>query len=262
MGMQQRIKQVYSIAKSNGNLLELESKVHRIEEKGMEFIVRLSTGFQKKIDNNFAKTLENPFLPVNEHLKITEIDSQKGHTVVLNKFCVVPYHFLLVTNDYESQNSLLDLSDFDAIEKCFKNSNGEKLVAFYNCGPDSGASQPHKHIQFIPYKDLPVESQISKSTIPNFTFTHEFQKVTDFDSESLHQTFSKMVNTLSIPTSFNFLMTPEWMLLVPRKTSNTNSIFMNSVGFLGWILVKTEEQLDIVKKVGPLTLLHELTFKK
>ena len=27
--------------------------------------------------------------------------------------------------------------------------NTENWFAFYNCGPESGASQPHKHIQFM-----------------------------------------------------------------------------------------------------------------
>lgn len=51
---------------------------------------------------------------------------------------------MLVTNEFKSQFDPLDIDDFKCISSVL--SEVPSLV-FYNCGVDSGASQPHKHIQ-------------------------------------------------------------------------------------------------------------------
>lgn len=49
-----------------------------------------------------------------------------------------------MTNEFKSQFDPLDIDDFKCISSVL--SEVPSLV-FYNCGVDSGASQPHKHIQ-------------------------------------------------------------------------------------------------------------------
>lgn len=51
---------------------------------------------------------------------------------------------MLVTNEFKSQFDPLTLEDFKSVSSVL--SEVPSLV-FYNCGVDSGASQPHKHIQ-------------------------------------------------------------------------------------------------------------------
>jgi ATP adenylyltransferase len=49
-------------------------------------------------------------------------------------------------------------------------------------------------------------------------------------------------------------------MIVPRRAESYENIDINSFGFTGNILVKSEEALQIIKKVGPITVLQHLTF--
>lgn len=63
----------------------------------------------------------------------------------LNKFCVTPRHFLLVTKDFKPQTSPLSPLELIAAWQIVKQLGArEKHLAFFNSGELSGASQPHK----------------------------------------------------------------------------------------------------------------------
>ncbi|KAG8781466.1 bifunctional AP-4-A phosphorylase/ADP sulfurylase, partial [Ceratobasidium sp. 428] len=70
----------------------------------------------------------------------------------LNKFSVIPGHFLLVTKDFKPQDSPLTPPDLTQAYLLIRAARklSKPVFAFYNCGKDSGASQPHKHIQLLP----------------------------------------------------------------------------------------------------------------
>jgi ATP adenylyltransferase len=72
----------------------------------------------------------------------------------LNKFAIVPEHFILATTDFKPQTHVLEADDLDATRACIEayggGSDGDGLFAFFNCGEHSGASQPHRHIQLLP----------------------------------------------------------------------------------------------------------------
>jgi len=74
-------------------------------------------------------------------------DISATHVGLLNKFCVLEDHLLMVTRDYAEQTELLDESDFHALLCGLAAVDG---LAFYNGGTDAGASQPHKHLQLVP----------------------------------------------------------------------------------------------------------------
>lgn len=69
------------------------------------------------------------------------------HTLLLNKFSTFKDHALLVTTQFEEQANLLTVSDLEAWFWCL---NAARAVGFYNSDRNAGASQPHKHMQFIP----------------------------------------------------------------------------------------------------------------
>lgn len=81
---------------------------------------------------------------------------------MLNKFPIIRNHFILATKEWKSQSDLLEKGDLEACYTCIKawddnGDNGEgngRLFAFFNSGPESGASQPHRHIQFLPIEDM------------------------------------------------------------------------------------------------------------
>ena len=70
-----------------------------------------------------------------------------AHVVVLNKFPVIDRHLLIVTRHFEDQHNPLTQADFDALAAVIAAHGG---LGFYNGGAVAGASQPHKHLQWVP----------------------------------------------------------------------------------------------------------------
>ena len=90
------------------------------------------------------------------------------HILVLNKYPVIPGHFILATKQNKQQTTLLEQHDLEATYSCLKNwyegshgSGSERLFAFFNSGEHSGASQPHRHVQFLPEEEM-VKDQESE----------------------------------------------------------------------------------------------------
>lgn len=84
---------------------------------------------------------------------------------MLNKFPIINNHFILATTSYRSQADLLEKEDLSATYACLKawetrkeSSGGDdiqkRLFAFFNSGQESGASQPHRHVQFLPVENM------------------------------------------------------------------------------------------------------------
>lgn len=74
---------------------------------------------------------------------------------MLNKFAVVPEHFILVTRAFKQQTHLLGADDLAAAHACVRayhdhDGGGGGLFVFFNSGEHSGASQPHRHLQLLP----------------------------------------------------------------------------------------------------------------
>lgn len=71
---------------------------------------------------------------------------------MLNKFAVVPEHFILATTAFKPQTHVLEADDLAATLACIEafERRGERLFAFFNGGEHSGASQPHRHLQLLP----------------------------------------------------------------------------------------------------------------
>ncbi|HEY9876480.1 MAG TPA: hypothetical protein V6D12_23845, partial [Candidatus Obscuribacterales bacterium] len=59
-------------------------------------------------------------------------------------------------------------------------------------------------------------------------------------------------------TPYNLLATREWMLIVPRSQERFESISINSLGFAGAMLVRNEQQMQILKDYGPMTALKNV----
>jgi ATP adenylyltransferase/5',5'''-P-1,P-4-tetraphosphate phosphorylase II len=57
----------------------------------------------------------NPFLPYEEELWVQHLSD--SHTLLLNKFNVVPHHVLVVTRQYESQQDALNSRDLAATQQ-------------------------------------------------------------------------------------------------------------------------------------------------
>ncbi|OCK81117.1 bis-tetraphosphatase [Lepidopterella palustris CBS 459.81] len=104
----------------------------------------------------------DPFDNPPSHLLIANIPAiNPTHLLVLNKFPIIPEHFILATKIHKQQTHLLEQEDLEATYACLKAwESGEahgrrrRLFAFFNSGGNSGASQPHRHLQFLPVDSM------------------------------------------------------------------------------------------------------------
>lgn len=280
----EKVKQQTQHALNCQSLKSITTEYEFIEDQDINFLVRILSNLarkeqakkqQKKLGKDF-----NPFLPYEEDLFVTDIS--KTHLCLLNKFNVVDYHLLIITRDFEEQESLLNINDFAALWACLLQIDG---LGFYNSGKLAGASQRHKHLQLVPFplaervEKLPIEPMIQRINYQGkigrascFQFAHgviKFHVDNDQDPLNLAQqtleNYYHLLQDLEITTTahnkldpYNLLITREWMMMIPRSLAKFESISINSLGFSGALLVKNEQQMQILKELGPLTILHKV----
>ncbi|KAI6134524.1 ATP adenylyltransferase-domain-containing protein [Pisolithus croceorrhizus] len=302
----------YEAALSSGDLYFFQSETHLKEDIGIEFEIRVCPALQKKPEQRDGQILvsqepsvattgqPDPFAPpysLNLHvgdLALDDEDHTAEYVVLLNKYCVVPHHFLLVTKEFRPQTSPLLPSDLVHIYQLLLAARraNKSLIAFYNCGINSGASQPHKHVQFIeverdgpPLEKITRNLKIEASGRP-FTFqslpyaNHIFRlPALSLDStpaqlrETLFPPFYSLLDLVistvrhdpaypSGSPSYNVILTLEHMHLIPRRyetytiPGTDTVIHVNSLGYAGMMLVKSHSDLEEIKKVGPAEILR------
>jgi len=150
---------VAAAALDSGALVSIPTFVRPMTDHGTEFSVRVVGQLTRKATAGAGPASSNPFLPYEAALHVTDLPPR--HVCLLNKFNVVERHLLVITREYSSQLGPLDADDFTALAFCLAAGDG---LGFYNGGPAAGASQRHKHLQWIPVppRDLPLAAQLDK----------------------------------------------------------------------------------------------------
>ncbi|MGH8645840.1 MAG: ATP adenylyltransferase family protein [Gammaproteobacteria bacterium] len=265
-----------------GAVESIETKTEYVEEGGIRFIVRILARLNRKARANRAQHKNfDPFLPYDTELFIAELC--ESHVCLLNKFTVVDHHLLIVTRAFEEQEALLNRKDFDALWPCMAEIDG---LAFYNGGQAAGASQRHKHLQFVPLPlgphaaPVPVEPLLAHARflgawgeVPDLGFKHGLARLDPVGLRSKRKaadrflgTYRSLLEAVGIAAlkgdrqsaPYNLLITRRWMLLVPRSQECFDSISINALGFAGALLVKTKAQMDRIKQCGPLSALRSV----
>lgn len=288
----QEVVRVTDNALGTGALLPVATEYEFIDDNNVRFFVRILSGLRRKDEAKKQQEKEaeatgrqvNPFLPYEKDLFVASISDT--HVAILNKFNVVEHHLLLVTRDFEDQETLLTLHDFDALCTCMTEYDS---LGFYNGGEAAGASQRHKHLQLIPIPlapegpQLPIDPLLDEAItendfgiIPAFPFLHVFARIAPEALKPTYETAEKTFNIycemllrvdMTSPEReglkrqsgpYCLLVTRKWMLLVPRSQEFFDSISVNSLGFAGALLVRNKEQLDRVKSYGPMNMLRDV----
>jgi sulfate adenylyltransferase (ADP) / ATP adenylyltransferase len=160
------VQRKFARARSAGDLLFSDTELSILRSRqGVQFQLRyceaLSAKPKEKVpDWSKPKSKADPFENPSQELLVAEIPRDDcTHNLVLNKFPVIPNHFIIATKDSRSQTDILEESDLGATYACIQAweeeaSENEDLFAFFNSGDHSGASQIHRHLQFLPYKDM------------------------------------------------------------------------------------------------------------
>lgn len=141
--LQARIGAQQEKAKRNGSLISVPTTEEVLEDGRVRVAENLKW---KPKGSSVAK--RNPFLPPYDSGLCIGDMMETGHRLLLNKYAVMPGHVLVVTKLYFNQNDSLTWGDFKAVHRILR-CLGDKAVAFFNHGPESGFSQTHRHIQVV-----------------------------------------------------------------------------------------------------------------
>lgn len=153
------VKTAFERAKANGDLTYYPTQVALLSPNTpVPFQLRFSPALAAKPKPSKPKDGNaKPFNPFENPLPSMTISQLgPGHVLVLNKFAIVPEHFILATKAVKPQTHLLDKDDIAATHACIQayHEAKQELFAFFNSGPHSGASQPHRHVQLLPMEQM------------------------------------------------------------------------------------------------------------
>jgi sulfate adenylyltransferase (ADP) / ATP adenylyltransferase len=278
-----------------GSLQSIPTHYEWLESGGIKFLVRVVDNIQRRVDARREQTQKgpdfNPFLPYEPELFVCDLGP--NHVCLLNKFNVVEHHLLVITRQFESQETLLTRSDFAALWSVLREIDG---LAFYNGGALAGASQPHKHLQVVPLPFVPddpqpharlpiaplIQSALAEglAQVPSLPFVQaiaplHLDQTTDPETASAqlqtayHQALQACdlaigdgITATPASGAYNLLITRDWLFLVPRSRDGWDKIGVNSLGFAGALLVKNATQLAHLKAQPPLEILTQVSLAR
>lgn len=278
-------------ALATGALRPIPTGSAHLDDGGVRFLVRVLANLARKDEERWRREREaaagspvNPFLPHETELFVAEVSPT--HIALLNKYNVVDRHLLLVTRAFVDQRALLTPRDVEALWRCLAEYPG---LGFYNGGKEAGASQPHKHLQFVPLPlapegpPVPIEPLVARSgppradgtaTLPGFDFLHAFARLGRGaggggpDARAVWETYRTLLVRAGMraPSGgegaelqsgpYCLLVTGDWMLLVPRSREHFGAVSINSLGYAGSLFVRNEDDLRVLREAGPLAVLR------
>jgi ATP adenylyltransferase len=273
-----------------GALLPIPTEYEFVEDGGIRFFVRVLTNLDRKDEERKKQERgdgqANPFLPYEKDLFVADIS--ETHAAVLNKFNVVEHHLLVITREFEDQETLLTVADFEALWACLQEYD---CLGFYNGGEAAGASQRHKHLQIVPLPLAPEGPAVpiapllagfrqadGLTAIPGLPFLHVFARLDTAgplreDAEKAFFLYADMLRRAGMKAPspdgpvrqsgpYCLLVTKEWMLLVPRSAEFFEGISLNSLGYAGALLVRDRQQMEILKRRGPMEALRSVALPR
>ncbi|CAG8474730.1 12342_t:CDS:2 [Acaulospora morrowiae] len=255
---EKRVAETYDRALRRGELSFIESTVIKIVEKDIEFELRLSPSLAKKPVGDLDKPEEatpkpkiDPFLPYNQELFVQE---RGKHVILLNKFCVIPHHLLVVTKEYEKQTEPLNPEDLEVVWYCMMQIKNQLSLAFYNCGEFSGEIFEFSGLPFVHYVALLDPKKLGGSKHGEY-LNELYRSLLDVLIEGFRDQSS---SSDAVSPSYNFVVTHTWVMIVPRRCEKYEYVSVNSLGFVGMLLLRSNEELEFAKKVGLLKILESV----
>ncbi|KAI1826246.1 HIT-like domain-containing protein [Xylaria intraflava] len=249
------VKEAFVKARASGDLIYYPTEVAILAMGSFAFQLRFSPSLaQKPKPPKPVEPHARPFNPFeNPSAPLLVAQLPPSHRLVLNKFAVVPEHFILATRDFKPQTHLLEADDIDAAYACVQayRSANKELFVFFNSGEHSGASQPHRHLQLLPVEcmkdglesvehgsdwavlaDRVVRGQ--EKTLPFTVFSSPINA--EMSAEAKHLAYLLLYKRAVLAATannveaasegeaqicYNFAMTSESMILCPRTAEGT-----------------------------------------
>ena len=251
-------------ALASGAMHSFECALEFVQDAGVEFVMRVATKFPKG-ETAAGRTGAAPTLPRDpfadpEPALIVRDRLTPTHRAILNKFSVLREHLLVVTREYREQASLLDESDFEALAFCMEDA---EVLAFYNGGPEAGASQTHKHLQVVtlplsPRRSVPMDARLGGAE--KLPFRYAFARLAPGDvvrPAEMLRTYLALHREARLEAAkpYSLLLTHEWMLVVPRARDRFEDISVNSLAFAGSFFVRDARHANAIAAAPPMSVL-------
>ncbi len=266
-------------ALASGDLQPLVTEQTELVDGGLRFLARsVSTlaGKSSLIPGGPRDPNFNPFLSPDPALTVGPLGD--AHTAILNKFPVSARHLVIATKVFREQLEPLDRSDFAALARVLVAAGG---LGFHNGGTAAGASQRHKHLQWIPHAEgnasmdlwlhgLPANAApLTTATHPQLAVRHCFVRVDDGPGRQPEQLADALCAAYALalaqlglapdgagllPPS-NLLIGGGWLLLVPRSREHFEAVSVNALAFGGTFYAQEAEKLAALRTAGPLAAL-------
>tara|TARA_R110002049_G_scaffold291248_1_gene475060 strand:+ start:269 stop:1144 length:876 start_codon:yes stop_codon:yes gene_type:complete len=260
-------------AESAGALHAIRTEQTFIEDDGIRFLVRWASSLAAKDAARKPERREaapmNPFLPPEAALTLGPVG--RDHLLVLNKYPVIARHLLIVTREFAEQSAPPTRADFAALAGVMAALDG---LGFYNGGEAAGASQRHKHLQWIPESPqsdclramtaaLPTDiAPLELIEHPQLAWRHAFVRLpAQADGDTMLAAFELARTHCALRPEgesmppYNLLANEAWMLVVPRLREHCEGISINALGFAGSMFVRDAAQIETVRAIGPLKML-------
>lgn len=263
---------------ASGALLPVEAEEITLESDGLAFVVRHVRALEKKqeLPGGPRDPDFNPFLPPDPALTVGPVGEQ--HVAILNKYPVSQRHLVLARKEFAEQTTPLEYQDFRALAQLLSSSGG---LGFHNGGAPAGASQRHKHVQWLPSASgnaslrmfRPVlDPDVREHTVfihLQLPMRHCFVRVKagkgvdpEASARSMLQGYQRALETLqlapdaqgNLPPS-NMLVEDGWMLVVPRSKEHFADVSLNALSFGGVLYVRDRGQIEAIREAGPLAAL-------
>lgn len=254
-------------ALASGALHSFECALEFVEDRGVEFVLRIATKFPVG-ETAAGRSADAPELPSDPFAApepaLIVRDLTPTHRAILNKFCVLREHLLVVTREYEDQRELLGERDFEALAICMEDA---EVLAFYNGGAEAGASRTHKHLQIVslplsPRHSVPMDTLLAQAK-PPLGFRHAFTVLRPGQVSrpaAMLEAYLELHRSagLRVPQPYNLLVTHEWMLVVPRSRDRFEGISINSLAFAGSFFVRDAKAAHAIAAAGPMSVLRSV----
>ena len=280
---------------ASGDLKPIVAEQVVIEDRGLPFIVRRVAALAAKdaeqrndpanapagrqpvaLPGGPRDPAFNPFLRPDPALLVGPVGEH--HAAILNKFPVCPHHLVLARRAFSEQRAPLEDIDFQALAFMLSREGG---LGFYNGGAAAGASQRHKHVQWIPDAPdnaslrvlgagLPV-SQAQGAIVrhPALDLAHCLRRGdpgrgvgAGARARAMRSAYGQACAALDLRPGPDGLLPPcnmlvgdGWMLVLPRSREHFQGVSLNALSFGGVLYVRDPAQIDAIRAAGPLRAL-------
>ncbi len=245
-----RVQVREAAALASGALLPWVTDTWEHEEEGVRFQLRALASHAKKPMAVSAAAEKDPFSPPYERdLVVGALGA--AHVCLLNKFPVVGHHGLVVTTAFEPQDAPLTPADFGAVVRVLRE---QDALVFYNSSATAGASQGHKHLQFVPAPlardgSVPLEARLLSGELPfACAAVAPMPKTPGALATAFHGCLSRARGGEG--GAWNLLATRSWLAVVPRSKESVAGVSLNALAYGGLFFAKARTDVEALAARG------------